>query len=343
MKPEPNACPSATEPNKLHDDIQKLVDEIAPYIYGETPMCMAMEEALRIFKQVDAGTTKVLFILSDGQSTDGDPLPIARELRALGVYIVTCYLTSRHIDSPKCMLDDATSKWECNDDPIALFEMSSIMKNTHTPLSYLVDAGWELPPSGESRLFVQANSMDVVNELCEIVVSQLTKGCDALVDALEKLPLATYINQTNAGFIPKHQQGKTCYAHAIAATFHLAMQRIVGRDGGYPSFDTIRDRIIHEYGKKGAHTARVLEAVCPKYRLHFQKVDESGARKAINQRQPVVARFRLYPQQWEKFIAFFESTRKGILKRTDLETSECTLLIIFTQVMHVFMDSLFFR
>ena len=39
MKPEPNACPSATEPNKLHDDIQKLVDEIAPYIYGETPMC----------------------------------------------------------------------------------------------------------------------------------------------------------------------------------------------------------------------------------------------------------------------------------------------------------------
>ena len=335
------ACPSAIEPNKLHDDIQKLVNEIAPFIYGGTPLCMAMNEALHIFKQTCADTTKVLFILSDGESADGDPLPIAEELRALGVCIVTCYLTSDHIDSPKCMLDNANPNWSRNDGRLALFKMSSTMKNTHTPISYLIDVGWELPPSGESRLFVQANSLNVVNELCEIVVSQLAKGCDALVDVLEKLPLATYINQSNADFLPKRQQEGTCYANAIAATFHLAMQRIVGRDGGYPDFDTIRDRIIHEYGKHGAHTARVLEAVCPEYRLHFQKVDESGARKAINQRQPVVARFWLYRQQWEKFIHFFESTRKGILKRTDLETSECTLLIILHKSYAC--DSLFFR
>lgn len=33
---------------------------------------------------------------------------------------------------------------------------------------------------------------------------------------------------------PKVQEGKTCYANAIAAVFHLAMHCIVGRDGGIP-------------------------------------------------------------------------------------------------------------
>ena len=98
LKPKPSARKHGADVcGKWHNDIQELVNEIAPFIYGSTPMCMAMYEALRIFKQTCVDTMKVLFILSDGQSTDGDPLPIAEELRALGVCIVTCYLTSDHI------------------------------------------------------------------------------------------------------------------------------------------------------------------------------------------------------------------------------------------------------
>ena len=319
-----NAGKSSTK--EQHDYIQELIDKISPFIYGDTPLCKAMKEALRIFKQVDPDTAKVLFILSDGDSSDGDPLPIARELRALGVRIITCYLTSDHIDNQKRLLDGPNPyrDWGKFD----LYEMSSTMKNTHTPLSYLVDAGWNLPPSGESRLFVRANSLDIVNELCEIVVSHMTEGCDALVDVLGSAPLATYINQTNADFIPKHQQEQpTCYAHAIAATFHLAMHRIVGREGGIPSFEAIRDHIIEEYGKntvygRGVNTVHVLEAVCPEYRLHYKAVTETDARKAINERRPVVARFRLYPKQWDKFHQFFSNKRKKILERIDLETGE---------------------
>ena len=316
-----NAGKSSTK--EQHDYIQELIDIISPFIYGHTPMCQAMEEALRIFKQADPDTAKVLFILSDGQATDGNPVPIAQELRALGVRIVTCYLTSDHIDNPKCLVDEPNPNW---DGQRTLFEMSSTMKNTHTPISYLVDAGWELPPSGECRLFVQANSLNIVNELCEIVVSRMTEGCDALVDALGKVDLATYINQANAGFIPRDQHGEaTCYAHAIAATFHLAMHRIVGREGGVPDFNTIRDRLIQEYGQdvvNGINTVHVLEAVCPEYRLRYKAVTETDARKAINERRPVVARFRLYLKQWDKFVQFFSDKRKKILERSDLESSE---------------------
>ena len=318
---ETEQASASSSSESLRDYVQELVDYIKPYIYGGTPMCMAMNEAVRIFKQADPDMEKVLFVLSDGESGDGDPCPIAQELHALGVCIVTCYLTSDRLDNPKHLLYHANPDWR--DGRLALFKMSSTMKNTHTPISYLIDAGWQLPASGESRLFVQANSMEIVNEFCETVVKHLTKGCDALVDVLAKVPLATYINQYNADFIPKKEQyGGTCYANAIAATFHLAMHRIVGREGGIPDFYTIRERIIHEYGQHGATADRVLEKVCPEYRLHFRKVEETGARQAINQRRPVVATYGLYAEEWDNFSRFFRNAKKGILKRADVQTSE---------------------
>ena len=431
---------SSESSSSLHDRIHELLEPIKPYIFGQTPMCRALNDAVSAFRETNA-TRKVLFILSDGQATDGDPRPIAEELRDLGVTIVTCFLTSDHIDNPRRLYYEVDPSWcpmwrswcpkcrsctrcptcrswcpTCTGCPIChspcptlrskcpichspcstlrsecpmcnspcptlrsrcpicgwcptchswcptcrwcptlcsrcptchsqysypagysliwsccdgficstcdgravLFEMSSTLKNTHTPISYLTDANWELPPSGKSRLFVQANSLDVVNEFCKTVVSQMTKSCDALVDILEKVPLATYINQTNAGFEPKQQEKATCYANAIAAVFHLAMHRIVGREGGIPDFYKIRKRIIDEYGVDRAYTDQVLAKVCPEYRLHFHEVDETGARQAINKRQPVVATFSLHLDQWEKFSAFYESTPKGILERCDL-------------------------
>ena len=192
------------------------------------------------------------------------------------------------------------------------------MPNTHTPISYLTDANWTLPASGESRLFVQANSLDVVDEFCKIVVSQMTAPCDALVDILEKVDLAKYINQVNADFKPKQQIGGTCYANAIGAVFHMAMYRIRGREGGYPDFYELRERFIGQYGIDGAYTVKVLEKVCPDYRLHFKQVDETGARQGINQRRPVVATFFLYDEEWDWFIYFYENTPKGVLKASDL-------------------------
>ena len=196
LQTKPAGASSGSDVDKsVHDAVQELIDTIKLYIYGGTPMCKAMNQALSIFREVDKDKAKVLFILSKGESGDGDPCPIAQELKELGVSIVTCYLTDADIQQPKRLLDAEDPTWGSRGGQMALFEMSSTMKNTHTPVSYLVDAGWELPLSGESRLFFQVNSLDVVNELCSIVISQMTQGCDALVDILAKVSLATYINQ----------------------------------------------------------------------------------------------------------------------------------------------------
>ena len=57
------------------------------------------------------------------------------------------------------------------------------------------------------------------------------------------------------------------------------MHRIVGREGGFPSFYEIRKRIIDEYGLRVPTLKVFLEASCHEYRLQYKEVDETGARQ----------------------------------------------------------------
>jgi hypothetical protein len=105
----------------------------------------------------------------------------------------------------------------------------------------------------------------------------------------------------NTSFEAKKQQGGTCYANASAAVLHLAMQRILGREGGYPDFHVLRDEIIRAYGTHGANTRKVLQEICPRYRLHRQNVYIKGAMEAVVKKRPVVARFHLTDDEWKAF------------------------------------------
>ena len=222
--------------------IHEIIDSIKPYIYGGTPMVKSLTEAKEVFDCNTEINPKVLFILSDGHSADGDPVFISQELQRSNVIVVTCYFTSHPIPNPKYLVDKEDASWDKG--ARILYRMSSTMVNTNAPITHLVDYGWKLPLSGECRLFVQVNSLDVVEEFCKVAVSQLTHGTDSLVHMLGRVSLATYINQKNDDFEARLQVGPTCYANAIAAVFHLAMLRIVGREGGYPTFKAIRAHVI---------------------------------------------------------------------------------------------------
>ncbi len=300
----------------LHGQMKEIIDPIIPYIFGRTPMCKAINNALRVFESSGEAKSKVLFILSDGDSTDGNAVALVEDLDATNVIRVTCFLTDEHIPNQKCLIDKAPSHWK--DGRGVLFGISSTVRNCDPPVSFLVDAGWTLPTSGESRLFVQANSLDVVDELCKIVVAELTNPCDALVDLLEKVPLSLYINDANANFKPENQVGNTCYAHAVATVCHLAMHRIVGRDGGIPEFKKIKDTAIDNEQKDGAYIFDVMKKVCPQYRLYYHLADEIRARQALNCRRPLVAVFSLTQDQWAKFKLFYKKTPKGILEKGDI-------------------------
>ena len=295
--------------------VQEIISSLKPYIYGRTPMVKALRDAEEIFdKSKPKDDPNVLFIISDGYSTDEDPLEVTKELQHK-VTIFTCYFTSEPILYPKRLYYMEDPSW--SDGARVMFNMSSTATNADSRISHLVDYGWELPPSGECRLFVQANSLDVVEEFCS-AVSPLMYSTDALVHIIGKVSLGTYINQSNESFKAPQQKYATCYANAIAAVFHLAINRIFGWEGGIPTFIQIRERIIREYGESGSNTKMVLEKLCPEYGLQFRKVDEIGARQAIHKRRPVIAKFYWKDKQERAFRDYFKKYRKEVMHAKDI-------------------------
>ena len=299
------------------DQLTTLANAIEPFIYGNTPMCEAIGSALQLFL-ASSRQQKVIFLLSDGESTDGNPVQFAQQLRDKNVLVFACLLTSNNISHPRRLYYEPDPNWTKAQKQ--MFELSSTVENSHSAMTILLEQNWELPSSGHSRLFIQANHPDVIKEFSN-VIHYMTENNNVLLNMISRVSLDMYINAAISTFEPKSQKGGTCYAHAVATVFHLAMRRIYGRENGVPDFADICQKLIDEYGKEGAVTENVLRIWAPKYRLQYEKVDELGARQAINRRRPVVATFHLDAKQWDAFSEFYENNREGSLETKDLGPS----------------------
>lgn len=307
-----------------HEVTDKQVDEllkaVEPYIYGATPLMQAMHHSVDLFSYPEfANHRKLLFILSDGMPSDGNDPPL-QPLSNLGVTVVSCFITNQKLSDPRHLYSIPDENWE---DPAKfMFRMSSIITTQEIPHTLFVKKGWKIDiDNNETRLFFQVNHPDLIRDVCDMAKKGVL-GQDALSDMLSTVDLDLYINKSGDEFGAKRQHGGTCYANASAAVLHLAMKRIIGRDGGYPDFFELRRELITKYGEDGAPTMKVLEEVCPKYRLQCKEVDAIGAMKSISAKQPVVARFYLSGAQWDQFYQFYmdEQKRKGILTRSFLDS-----------------------
>lgn len=159
---------SSSDGNKLSSlDANKLIKHIRPYIYGRTPMCRSLQYAKDIFKLNDEkNTTKVLLIISDGEPTDGDPIALMKDFGQSNIIIICCFITSKHILKPKALYDTQNNNWDKG--AKTMFNMASTISNSNPAISLLLKNGWEVPSSGQSRLFVQANHPDIIDEFCRI-------------------------------------------------------------------------------------------------------------------------------------------------------------------------------
>ncbi|KAF1841325.1 uncharacterized protein K460DRAFT_292463 [Cucurbitaria berberidis CBS 394.84] len=299
-----------------------LLDELKPHLYGWTPMKLAMTKALNLFREHRALEARVLVTISDGESTDGDPLPIVKELKQEKVTIASIFLTA-DTSIPRRQLHDH-SRGSRYVGEHTLFNMASKTAVTQHPIPVLSSMGWEIPSSGECALYTAVCSSDALEEFCSVLLSARFRETDALLDILGRMDLDSYINDEHMRTRnnPSDQgQTSTCYAHAIAAVLHMAMLRIFERDGGCPSIAKIRSQILKELppGPDGRNVEEVLEKAAGWYRpLRFRRVDQDGARQAVLHRRPVLATYRLSISGWEAFSEHFQtpSTRTSILSET---------------------------
>lgn len=175
-----------------------------------------------------------------------------------------------------------------------------------SPISLLVNGGWQVPDSGECKLFFRANNLGVVEEFHTLVAGALVRNpAEAALDIVADVDWAAFNVEMVASEQVHRQKGPTCWAHALGTVLHLAGGRIVGRAN--PSFETIRGALFSKYGQeKGQPTMDVLQNEISAYRLGAKyNISESEARQAVIRHRPVLATFKLKDgeKEWDKFSA----------------------------------------
>lgn len=299
---------SSDSHSRTGDGQSTLLDSLRHHMYGSTPMRHSLQKAIEVF---DSCSTRqqVLVLVSDGHSTDGDPLPLARELRDKNVTVATIFLTDSIAAAQKSLYNEHVADWDKGQR--TLFDMATRVHGSAHPIPVMASMGWSIPPSGECGLYTTVCSTDALEEFCSLLLSARFGSADVFFDILGKVDLDSYVNSEHVRTCmnPSDQGNEgVCYAHAVAAVTHMALLRIVDREGGCPSIQTIRERILEKFPAKkgGRNTAKVMEQVVEWYRpLRFRAVDEDGARQAVLRRRPVLTTFRLSKSGWDTFSRHF--------------------------------------
>ena len=301
--------------NERIDELMKIVE---PAIYGGTPMTECLNAAVELFATPEYREhKKLLFILSDGEPDDKSYLPKHR-LDALHVQTIGCFITSGSAIDPKHLYSKEDDNW-CNGAKY-MFQISSTITSQNIPRTIFVKRGWKIDiEDNETRLFVQVNHPDILDDVCDLA-RDVVCSQDALSDALSSVDLDLYINKANQSFVHADRIGGTSYTNAIATVLHLAMKRIIEREGEVPDFFQIRDEVTQVHDKHRTDTVSALREVCsnPKYRLQFKEVDTRGALEAIIEKRPVIAQFLLSDMEINSVSEFFQRDPRGILSKADL-------------------------
>ncbi len=142
-------------------------------IYGGTPMCKALNVVKDRFRKELSGHQDkrdlVLFLLSDGEPTDGNPISIAREIKAMGVSIICCLIDNKDIIDPQILFNQPNPSW--NNNACLMFEMASEIEEKSHFARFLLKKGWAI--NSQAKMFVQLNHSKVLEEFIQIILSPL--------------------------------------------------------------------------------------------------------------------------------------------------------------------------
>ena len=308
---------------------RELLQRVEPYIYGATPLYQAIRTATKCFEK-NASTfrshKKLLFVLSDGDPTDGEDNDSARikktatRLENAGVTVVGCFLTDSTTIKPKRLYSEMKPDWK--EGAQFLFYLSSITTTQSIPRTMFVKRDWSIEvKNNETRLFLQVNHPKHLREACDLARNVVCSQ-EALSDLLADVDLDVYINQSVRDYeAQEKQEGHTCYAHASATVLHLTMKRIHGPENDVPTFVELKDEMIGKFGKEAYSITKALDEMCENYNLRYKPVDVKGAMEAVASSRPVIATFKLNRDEWGRFKEFFITNGKGILTKKEINVA----------------------
>ena len=306
---------------------RELLEKVEPYIYGATPLYQAIRTATKCFEK-HASTfqshKKLLFVLSDGDPTDGGEndsaaiKKVATRLENAGVTVVGCFVTQSKTIQPRQMFSKMNTNWDSGSK--FLFSLSSTITTQSIPRTMFVKRDWSIDfENNETRLFLQVNHPDHLRDACDLARNVVCSQ-EALSDLLADVDLDVYINQSVRDYeAQEKQEGHTCYAHASATVLHLTMKQIHGPENDVPTFVELKDEMIGKFGKEAYSITKALDEMCKNYHLRYKRVDVKGAMEAVASSRPVIATFKLTRKEWDRFKKFFITNGKGILTKKEID------------------------
>ena len=323
--------------NNLEDKIESpdnkqfnILDLFSKYIYGDTPLYTTLNLAfynLRI--QSDKNNNKYIFIFSDGELTDADSeidyiSKIREYSEGCNITIISIFLTTNNINE-ETLYDEIQSHFTHGSKD--LFLMSSTLNYENPVIKFLIQKGWNVPISGECKLFVEVNNSQNLNKFIDLIneaIGELNirnnkenpKNPNSLINLLSSTFINDYINSEDINkFKVNRQTLGTCYANAISASICISSARVWGRPK--LNFKVVLKKIIDKYGYDGANVQKVLDDVLNDYKLHYKYLgtDESEARKAVMKTRPCISVFYLSGKQWGNFSKFYRNNPTGILTK----------------------------
>jgi hypothetical protein len=148
-------------------------EEAQELIFGATPMCGALLEIEgrfeRELKRRPLETLASLFLLSDGEPTDGSPKAMLEKIRDLGVRVVSCFVTDHDVATPRTLYGQPLADWPLG--ARLMFDAASQLPEDSELSGFLLRKGWSVHPN--ARLFVQLNHTDVLNEFLDVIALPL--------------------------------------------------------------------------------------------------------------------------------------------------------------------------
>ena len=311
-------------PNKAKKN--NIIDLIKTKIYGSTPLNEVSHKAFRIYSECkNIYEKKILIIITDGISTDGDPTDYVEQQSIYNdVYVVGIYISS-HYSSKNKFYDENTfnisEKGAEN-----LFKMSSKIEYKNPLFKFFLSMGWEMPSSGECKLFISLNNRKTMEEFIYLINQALDfkeHPFSGLMDVITTTGIHSFVNSYSYDYGAKNQIFGTCWANACAACIHFANKRILGRKN--ISFEDIRKHLLVNYSldkEDGNHINTALKNIYNDYKLRMKEVDEKNARLAVMKGRPCIATFDLSAKQWANFSGFFEDHKTKYLDKATINKDD---------------------
>lgn len=166
---------------------RRHVESMAIEMFGSTPMGDGFKTVLARFghelRYSKFAGQPVLFVLSDGDPTDASSeqiVEIAKQLRQIGVLIVSCYVTDDDIAEPRHIYGVAPGDWPKG--AKLMFESASLVPPTSSFDSYLREYSWTIESKG--RFFTQVNQSEILSEFMNAILSPLDDKRDAMLETV---------------------------------------------------------------------------------------------------------------------------------------------------------------